>query len=137
MLPVIQHAVNVFGRPVDAVMTLQPTSPLRTAEDINKALEVWYSVRSRCLVSVCEGIHPKKSYDAQGRPFFEQVPYDKHRDLVYTRNGAIFITSIDLLNEGRLFDESPHLYLMPKTRSVDVDDLEDLAIAEALLKCGH
>jgi CMP-N-acetylneuraminic acid synthetase len=133
MYPVIEHAV--YGLSLDAVMILQPTSPLRTAEDINNALEIWEKAKNpRCLVSVCLGIHPKKSYTIDGRPFFEQVPYDKHKDAVYTRNGAIFITSMELLDEGRLFDESPLLYVMPKTRSVDIDDFEDLKIAEALLK---
>jgi CMP-N-acetylneuraminic acid synthetase len=136
MLPVVEHALEVCG-PVDAVMLLQPTSPLRTAIDINGALALWETAdKPRCLVSVCAGIHPKKLYTLDGKPFITQTPYDKHKDGVYTRNGAIFITSIELLNERRLFDDSPLLYVMPKTRSVDIDDYEDLKIAEALLKCG-
>jgi len=134
MLPVIQHAVSVFGRPVEAVMTLQPTSPLRTAEDINKALELWAMEGRDSLVSVFDGIHPIKSYDCEGFPFLKQEPYDKHKHTCFTRNGAIFITRMDLLESGRLIGDNPMFYVMPKTRSVDVDSLEDLAIAEALLK---
>jgi CMP-N-acetylneuraminic acid synthetase len=135
MLPVIQHAVSVFGRPVEAVMTLQPTSPLRTAEDINKALEMWARHKfADSLISVTAGVHPIKCYDRDWRPFMWQYPYDKRKHVCYVRNGAIFITRMDLLESGRLIGDNPMFYVMPKTRSVDVDSLEDLAIAEALLK---
>jgi len=154
MLPVIQHAVNEYekrtGNYVDAVMTLQPTSPLRTAEDIDncvrlfqkplpdehhlklvgKPKEYWDS-----LVSVTWGIHPIKSYTVELEPFLPQTePYDKHKHKCLTRNGAIFITRRDLLDSGRLIGDYPLFYVMPKSRSIDIDDHEDLMIAEAILK---
>ena len=135
MLPVIQHAVREFGRRVDAVVTLQPTSPLRTAEDMHEALEMFKASSRDSLVSVCEGIHPVKSYDENLKPFLEQVPYDKHKHRCYTRNGAIFITRIDLLDSGRLIGD-PLFYVMPRSRSVDVDSVDDLVIATALLRSG-
>jgi CMP-N-acetylneuraminic acid synthetase len=134
MVPVIQHAVEVYGGDIDAVVTLQPTSPLRTAEDINAAVEMFAAGNSDSLVSVYEGIHPVKSYDADGKPFLEQIPYDKRKHKCYTRNGAIFITRKDLLDSGRLFSERPLLYIMPKSRSIDIDDYEDMKLTEALLK---
>ena len=134
MLPVIQHALKEYGKSVDAVMILQPTSPLRTVEDINTAIALFNKGNSECLVSVCNGIHPMKSYTMEDKPLMEQIPYDKHLHGCYTRNGAIFITSKKLLDSGRLFDDRPLLYVMPKTRSIDIDDYEDLEMAEALLR---
>ena len=134
MLPVIQHVLKEYGKSVDAVMILQPTSPLRTAEDINTAIALFNKSNAECLVSVCNGIHPMKSYTMEGKPLMEQIPYDKHLHGCYTRNGAIFITSKKLLDSGRLFDDRPLLYVMPKTRSIDIDDYEDLEMAEALLR---
>lgn len=140
-LPVIRHAIEWYSRrymqDVDAVMILQPTSPLRTAVDIDAAIAMFEAGDADSLVSVCEGIHPIKSYDSDGQPFLAHAPYDKHRHRCYTRNGAIFIMRKGLLDSGRLIGPAPLLYRMPKTRSVDIDDIEDLAIAEALLKCGH
>jgi CMP-N-acetylneuraminic acid synthetase len=134
----VQWAVKEYERGsehVDAVCLLQPTSPLRTAEDIDGALSMfaaWYPCHS--LVSVYNGIHPKKSYDGKAKSFFfTKRPYDKHRDKCWTRNGAVFVTSRALLDEGRLYNARPVLFVMPKTRSVDIDDMEDVAIAEALL----
>ena len=141
MAPVIQHAVQVYeksrSKKVEAVVILQPTSPLRTAEDINRCVEIFKANSCDSLVSVFEGIHPIKSYDEGGRPFLPQIPYDKHKHKCLTRNGAIFITRRDLLDSGRLIGDSPLFDVMPKSRSIDIDDPEDLKIAEALLKCGQ
>ena len=134
MLPVIQHAVEQYGKLVDAVMILQPTSPLRTTEDINTTIALFNKGNAECLVSVCNGVHPMKSYTLDGKPIMEQIPYDKHLHGCYTRNGAIFIVSKKLLDSGRLFDDHPLLYVMPKTRSIDIDDYEDMEIAKALIK---
>jgi CMP-N-acetylneuraminic acid synthetase len=138
MLPVIQYVVKQVERlhevQIDVVMILQPTSPLRTVEDINNAIDLFNKGNSQCLVSVCEGVHPKKSYTMDGKPLMEQTPYDKHLDGCYTRNGAIFITSKRLLDSGRLFDDHPLLCVMPRSRSVDIDSYDDVKIAEALLK---
>ena len=150
MLPVIQHAVAVYemahmGVHVDAVMTLQPTSPLRLTEDIDGAIQVFVEKNKEfnrapawgSLVSVCHGIHPTKSYLPNGDEFIEKAyknPYDKHKHKCFTRNGAIFITRRDFLEEGSLWGICPILYLMPKSRSIDIDDYEDLLIVESILK---
>lgn len=136
MLPVIQHAIEQYGKPVDAVMILQPTSPLRTVEDINMAIKQFKMHLAESLVSVCEGVHPMKSYTLDGKPLMEQTPYDKHIHGCYTRNGAIFITSKYLLDSGRLFDDRPLLYVMPRDKSIDIDSHEDMRMAEALLRMG-
>jgi CMP-N-acetylneuraminic acid synthetase len=142
-LPVIQHAVEQYikcisaARPIDAVMILQPTSPLRLAEDIDRAIWNYVTGNSDSLVSVCEGIHPVKCYDENGESFLPHEPYDKHKHKCYVRNGAIFITRKDLLDSGRLIGDHPLFHLMPKTRSIDIDSYEDLMIAEALLKRGE
>ena len=141
MLPVVEHAVRAYGKKVDAVMLLQPTSPLRNSDDINSALEMWndpWEKKPECLVSVYMGEHPKKAYvlDEAGKwkPAYPQVPYRKQADKCLVRNGAIFVTSRRLLEQGRLFDEVPMLYLMPKERSIDVDSMEDLFMARAIMK---
>ena len=159
MINVIIHTVRMYedlmGLEVDAVMTLQPTSPLRTAEDIDTCIGLFeqpvpshirlVDVPERhydSLVSVIWGVHPIKSYRLEEgnelEPFVPQEePYDKHKHKCLTRNGAIFITRRDLLDSGRLIGDSPLFYVMPKSRSIDIDDYEDLLIAEALLQKGE
>jgi CMP-N,N'-diacetyllegionaminic acid synthase len=135
----VQWAIKEYerdGEYVDAVCLLQPTSPLRTAEDIDGALSRFKEAYPcSCVVSVYNGIHPKKSYDGAAKPFFfTNHPYDKHRDQCWTRNGAAFVIRRSVLDGGRLYNKRPVLYVMPKTRSIDIDDMEDMAIAEALLQ---
>ena len=149
MVPVVQHAVAEYERDgdyVDAVCLLQPTSPLRTAEDIDQCLRDWrefglygdFGDGFLSLVSVCRGAHPMKSYHPDGIPIMAiRGPYDKRRHECYTRNGAVFITNRALLDAGRLYDSVPLLAVMPKTRSIDIDDMEDMAIAEALLRAQN
>ncbi len=137
-LPVIQYVIGKYEDfnevKIDAVMILQPTSPLRTVEDINNSLDMFLEGDNDSLVSVCEGIHPMKSYNERGEPFFKQTPYDKHKHQCYTRNGAIFIASRKLIDSGRLFSDKPLLYVMSKANSIDIDDMEDMQIAEAILR---
>lgn len=142
MLPVIRHALEMYKRPVDAVMILQPTSPLRITEDINKSIRDFISFNQHMgnadsLVSVCEGVHPIKMYDHECKPFFEYEPYDKHVHKCYQRNGAIFIATKELLDSGRLIGDNPLFHVMPQSRSVDIDSYDNLLIVEALLKRGE
>jgi CMP-N-acetylneuraminic acid synthetase len=139
MIDTIKHAVECYERhqKVDAVMILQPTSPLRSVDDIESAITHFQSKEHDSLISVCEGIHPIKSYDQELTPFCDQdIPYDKHIHKCYTRNGAIFITRRDLLDQNKLTGERPAFLNMPKVRSIDIDDYEDLTIVDALLKRG-
>ncbi len=128
MLPVTQHAVRVYERLsgvcVDAVMILQPTSPLRTVEDINNAIRVFKESGADSLYS---GYHMGIKYKSR--------PYDKHTEKPhFQRNGAIFITRRDLLDQGRLWSDSAIEFEMPKSRSIDIDDMDDLFMAEAILR---
>jgi CMP-N-acetylneuraminic acid synthetase len=54
---------------------------------------------------------------------------------VLIRNGAIYITKVDYLREnGHIVSRSPLVYMMPKSRSINIDTLEDLYMVEQLLK---
>jgi CMP-N,N'-diacetyllegionaminic acid synthase len=137
MLPVIRHAVREYeishDNIVDIVVTLQPTSPLRVSNDINKAIDMFIANDNESLVSVYEGIHPIKSYTNEGEPFFTQEAYDKHAHKCWTRNGAIFITRRNLLDKGKLYNDKPLLYIMPFERSIDIDSMNQMLVAESLL----
>ncbi|MGB0431812.1 MAG: cytidylyltransferase domain-containing protein, partial [Bacteroidia bacterium] len=65
-IPVIQHALNhmlsIGNEDYDAVMMLQPTTPFRTTEDINKAIDELSQKQSESVISVIdvEGHHPAR-----------------------------------------------------------------------------
>jgi CMP-N,N'-diacetyllegionaminic acid synthase len=148
-LPVLQHAVEYIERcdgvAIDWVMILQPTSPLRTKEDIQTAVNLAAAGDCDTVVSVqrANKCHPykMKKMDSAGRlvPFIDgSVEPVRRQDLTpdaYQRNGAIYLVRRDRLLENRLYGDSISAYIMPDDRSVDIDTHVDFLLAEALLSC--
>jgi CMP-N,N'-diacetyllegionaminic acid synthase len=114
------------GNKVDAVCLLQPTSPLRTCNDINKAITVYKQTYSTSLYSGYDLPlkHKNKIFSK-----WENIPH-------FQRNGGIFITDIRLLKDGVLWDQYALEYTMPKVRSIDIDTMEDMKTAESLIRNG-
>ena len=147
-LYVIQHAVKELERAnytVDTVVTLQPTSPLRTSKHIDDALDIFFKGKSDSLVSVTEVPHNANPYavmtlenDGAIQPF---LSYDEEKNLrqlkpvYYVRNGAaIYICSRDcLIKKNSLYGDSILPYFMTKEESFDIDDMVDWKIVECLL----
>jgi CMP-N,N'-diacetyllegionaminic acid synthase len=143
----ILHAVrwldeNQDYRP-DQVVVLQPTSPLRLAEDVSNSIRLAIEKRAEAVVSVTRAKdHPywTKIVDAGGRmsDFLEfHHPVFRRQDLpdVYALNGAVYVAQRKVLLERRtLFPENTYAYVMPQDRSLDVDTLWDLHLADLILK---
>jgi CMP-N,N'-diacetyllegionaminic acid synthase len=143
---VLQHVVAELvgtGYRPDAVMTLQPTSPLRTSTHIDEAARAFTNdPLADSLVSCIEVPHVFHPHSvmrltAEGTlvPFLDlpQPGRRQDKELVFARNGAaIYITRTARLGEfifgGRLIP-----YMMPEAASIDIDIPPDLAIAERLL----
>lgn len=145
-LLVLQHAVAELagtGYRPDAVMTLQPTSPLRTSTHIDEAAQAFANDASAdSLVSCIEVPHVFHPHSVMRRtvegylvPFLDLPQPGRRQDKepVFARNGAaIYITRTERLGElifgGRLMP-----YMMSETASIDIDSLADLAAAECML----
>jgi CMP-N,N'-diacetyllegionaminic acid synthase len=124
MIDVIKHAAEYFD--YDAYMILQPTSPLRLMDDIDDAIDRFLAEENpKSLYSgYYIGIkHKNKAYNK-----FENEPH-------FQRNGAIFLFTKELLMQGKMWDDDVVEFEMPKSRSIDIDDMEDLEIVEALITC--
>jgi CMP-N-acetylneuraminic acid synthetase len=131
------------GKHYDAVILLQPTSPLRSAQHINEAIEQWLTVPSQPLVSVCEPSHPpyllfvEQSNGSWQR--LSPVPFSGRRQDACLRsaqiNGAIYIQTVARFNEQCCFFEEgqTQFYFMPVQASIDIDSPVDLALARLLL----
>lgn len=131
------------GQTFDTVMLLQPTSPLRTAEDIRNAYRTMEQKRAFTVASVCEAEHP---------PIWSNVLPDsgcmdgflsgtalKPRQAAsryFRLNGALYLLDAGYFKEQRSisYDAHSYAYVMPQERSVDIDGPLDLLIAEALLR---
>lgn len=137
----IIHASSVMAFSADTVIVvLQPTSPLRSSSHIITAIRM-HQERKLPVVSVveCEH-HPFKTVTidrGQIRAMFSHHSLEASRqDLprAFRPNGAIYVALFDSIMTYRSLVPSNALaYEMTYNTSVDVDNYDDLALAERLL----
>jgi CMP-N-acetylneuraminic acid synthetase len=144
-IDVIFHVLdNLKGKNYnpDIVVLLQPTSPLRKAEDIDNAIGLFLSNDYESVVSVCEMEHPPywsfKIEEGYLKSLFDKRYLRMRRqdlEKVYIPNGAIFISRVQTLYKYKSF-YCNHIipYIMPIERSVDIDNELDFMLAELLMK---
>jgi len=144
---VIKHALiaseKKFNLCFDAIIDLDVTSPLRKIDDIKNAYIKFRKYNSNNLISV---------YEAGKNPYFNQIEFKKNKyDLVkkikanpirrqdspkvYNMNASIYIWKRDfLLKSKTIFNNKTSIYIMPKSRSIDIDNKFDLQIVKYLMK---
>lgn len=133
-----------FNYHISEFIVLQPTSPLRTSEDIDKAIELFYSNDADSVISLTEFEHPihwakKINEKNQISDYFHQdLSSNLNRQelpVAYRPNGAIFIFKFKLLKEKfSYYSENTYGYIMPQETSVDIDTLLDFEFAEFLMR---
>ncbi|MEI6171588.1 MAG: acylneuraminate cytidylyltransferase family protein, partial [bacterium] len=145
MVDVVLHAVDALSddRPAfDVVVLLQPTSPLRTSGDIDRAIERLREPGVDGVVSVCPAEHspllagelPESGSPAEFLRPADRVANRQELPVFHRLNGAVYVARIAWLRARRSFvGEGAFAYIMPSERSVDVDSELDLALAECIL----
>jgi len=143
-LPVLQHAVAYLeeteGYKPDAVVALQPTSPLRTGADIDAGITKLVETGADMVISVCEAEHNpywmKRLEGDRLENFMGEGPqYYRRQDLppVYRLNGAVYVYRRQYFQDPNRKDLDIRGIVMPQERSVDIDAEIDMIIAEALI----
>jgi CMP-N,N'-diacetyllegionaminic acid synthase len=126
MLEVLRHAAEaLWTREVepDAWIILQPTSPLRTAADVSNCIET-LRCGADAVVSVTQGADDI-AFQARFAGRLERLPN------VVVPNGAIYGVRTSVLKDGGYwYGDHTYGYLMPKGRSIDIDDELDLEMAQ-------
>jgi CMP-N-acetylneuraminic acid synthetase len=127
----------------DYILLLQPTSPLRTAEDIDVAFRLIKSGTADAVMSVTEAKdHPLlcKQMDCCGQitPYVESpLNAARRQDLppAYVPNGAIYLIRTEVLLSARAWcPPGTCAYVMPPERSIDIDTPADFELAEWLFQ---
>lgn len=127
------HYLRERGEVYDAVMILQPTSPLRITEDVVHAWSL-FEDHAPCSVVSVSPLAPE-SWSGRIRPdgSFERM---SGPDTLFRLNGAIYIYRWDDYVEDRV-PRKTVAYTMPATRGVDIDTREDLEYARYLAEAQH
>jgi CMP-N-acetylneuraminic acid synthetase len=143
MVEVMRHAIAWLeeqeGFRPEVVVLLQPTSPLRRGDHIDTALNMVAENKADTVVSVVEVPHQFNPVSAlqiqEGRlvPFGQEQTIFRRQDKpkVYARNGpAVLAVRREVIESGRLYGEAVYPLQMSLSESVDIDDFDDLALAE-------
>ncbi|KYK21451.1 hypothetical protein AYK25_03650 [Thermoplasmatales archaeon SM1-50] len=128
----------------EIIILLQPTSPLRTTEDIDNAIGVFSDSLGDSLISVTEYDHtPYWAFRIEKGFLKREFSKEAHArsqvfPKLYRPNGSIFITRVKtFLNIRSFYTNQIIPYIMPRERSIDIDDEFDFSIAEFLIKTGE
>ena len=149
-IDVVIHAITTVeeqeGTKYNYVVVLQPTTPLRTAEDIDTAVMKLIESGADSVISIVNvgAIHPYRMKTIVNGLLvdyadeeIENMPRQKLPP-VYIRNGSIYATKRDVLVEERTFKGKTCIpYEMPEERSVNIDNKFDLMLAESLLRAKY
>jgi CMP-N-acetylneuraminic acid synthetase len=145
---VLKHCIWYLenrGYPVDVVVCLQPTSPLRKAWDIDACVNKLLETGCDSVVSVREITEPPQwmfrleedrmvpftDVDTArlGGMIFQDLPK------LYMPNGAVYCARRNVvMNENRIYGRDCRAYVMPPERSLDIETPEDLRLAEIMLE---
>ena len=140
--PVIDTIIHYLKKNSEAseIILMQPTSPLRKAVDLYNIIETKLQRNCRSIVSITEAYsHPSLCYQilktGELSNFMASPILKRRQDLskAYCLNGSIYLANRDFLIEKNSFiDESTVGFVMPQSRSIDIDNNYDWEIAEML-----
>lgn len=139
----VLHAINqmkLLGEKFEICLLLQPTSPLRSKDDIDHALETFVNNACEPLVSISEVQDSPVLIRSIGDDgLLENILSTnstvrrQDMDIYYRVNGSIYICMCDELNEETSFNDFKRFYIMDRQHSVDVDELADLELVKYYL----
>lgn len=130
------------GKEFDSFCLLQPTSPLRDADDIRKAYELFCQKAEFAVVSVCETEHSPllcgtlpKNHEFINFINPNNLKRRQDNEKYYRLNGAIYIVNTKEYEKEKFFyRKGSFAYIMPQCKSIDIDTEIDFRLAETLFR---
>jgi len=136
----LDHKKNI--KP-DALLLLQPTTPLRKATDIFNAIKKVESKNNFSIVSVTRmREHPnecivknKKGWSYLTKPAYKTAGRQDYNDDYFFIDGNFYFASVEFLIENRTFliENRTKFYLLDQSWPIDIDEVDDLLVAESFL----
>jgi len=147
-MPAIAHAVKtaeaLSGQRYEICVDLSATAPLRLPEDITASIALLKSTASKNVItgspSHCSPYFSLVETDKNGRVHIsKQLPHNilRRQDspLCYDMNGSIYVWQRDvLLADPQVFYDDTRIHIMPRERSLDIDEEIDFALVEFLMQ---
>ena len=142
----VRHSLAILekteGAVFDAVVILQPSSPLTRTMDIDATVRLLEDSGADSAVSVVKldhAIHPAKLKEMRGDQLISYIEEEKGRMAehelppLYVRNCSVYATRMGVVGEGKIIGDDCRGYIMPREFSIDINDETDMLFAEFLL----
>ncbi len=143
----VHHAMEYmeinFALKYDMIVIVQPSSPFTLGEDIDATISLLENnIGADSAVSIMKldhAIHPVKLKTLNNnelKPYFEEengrmAEYELSQ--IYVRNCSVYVSTTDCIKNNKIIGEKCLGYLMPRERSIDINDPMDFAFAEFLM----
>jgi CMP-N,N'-diacetyllegionaminic acid synthase len=146
---VLEHGINFFKNQLvefDYLVLLEPTSPLRDSNDIDTAINLLHDNRSKADsivgVSKVEATHPvfdvKINKDGLIQPYMsESFKVFRRQEIeeLYFFEGSVYVSDIQvLLKERSFYHDRTMPFVVPRWKSLEIDEIIDLLTAETVIK---
>ena len=126
----------------DYVVLLQPTSPLRTSEDIDRCLELCEQQGASACASVRRSReNPYWTFrigpDGCISPVVSNGNHSGRQDhpIFFVLNGAVYVARPNWLKQARSFVAAGTIaHIMPEERSLDIDEEKDFQCFTSLVQ---
>jgi CMP-N-acetylneuraminic acid synthetase len=138
----VRHAIAQFETIFDYIVILQPTSPLTHVIDVDHTIQLLINnPEANSSVSVMRldhAIHPIKLKTLNGSVLLPYWEEENERmaahDLpeLFVRNCSVYVSNMNTVLSGKIIGDNCLGYLMPRERSVDINELIDFEFAEFL-----
>ena len=141
---VLDKLKSEYSEEYDIVILLQPTSPLRTANNIKEGVDLFIQKDADSVVGVTETDHPMFwcntiNEDLSIKDFIKKE-YNINRQQLpksYTVNGALYIVKRNILNDLKnlnIYGEKSYAYIMNRLNSIDIDGELDFLYVKTILE---
>lgn len=146
---VTQHAVHYLEEeedyPVVIAVTMQPTTPFCTADDIDGAVQMLKESGADSVISASE-VHERPEWmffkgddgfagKLIGSDMSGDIGISQKLPRLFMPNGGIYATRKEVLfSQNSIFGNKIKLWIMSRERSVDIDEPIDFELAELLAR---
>lgn len=144
----IQHTIDFYkkkGRQFDYIVFLEPTSPLRVLDDLNKSIEKLLNDKNgaESIVGICklENTHPEFLVELDNG--FLDFSYSKQPSKILRRQdintlyfyeGSLYISETNAYLEKEFYHSKTLGYIVPRWKSLEIDEIEDFVMIESIMK---
>ena len=135
----IERLSKEWEMPIEEFVVLQPTSPLRITEDIDGAVEMFIQKKADSVISYTQEAHPVHwhKYLGEDNTFIDifSTSIVNRQDLqkTYYPNGAVYVFRFRMIKERKYYTDKSYAFVMPRSRSVDIDYKDDFEYVEFLM----